>query len=50
MHLHKAPYPQELTPLETTIEDPVHTSTVEKSERPEQSRDLRCQSGRSAKN
>ena len=29
---------------------PAHTSTVEKSERPEQNQDLRCQSGPSAKN
>ena len=34
----------------TTIEEPLHTSTAEKSERPEQNRDLRCQSGPSAKN
>ena len=33
----------------TTTEEPIHTSTVEKSERPEQNRDLRCQSGPSAK-
>ena len=45
-----APYPQELNPWETTIEEPLHMSTVEKSERPEQNRDLRCQSGPSAKN
>ena len=44
-----APYPQELNPWGTTFEDPLHTSTVEKSERPEQIRDLRCQSGPSAK-
>ena len=30
-------------------EKPLHTSTAEKSERPEQNRDLRCQSGPSAK-
>ena len=36
-----APYPQELNPWGTTIEEPLHTSTVEKSERPEQNRDLR---------
>ena len=45
-----APYPQELNPWCTTIKEPLHSSTAEKSERPEQSRDLRCQSGPSAKN
>ena len=44
-----APYPQELNPWGTTIEEPLHMSTAEKSERPEQHRDLRCQSGPSAK-
>ena len=44
-----ATYPQELNPWETTIEEPLHMSTAEKSERPEQNRDLRCQSGPSAK-
>ena len=44
-----APYPQELNPWRKIIEEPLHTSTVEKSERPEQNRDLRCQSGSSAK-
>ena len=44
-----APYPQELNQWSTSIEEPLHTSTVEKSERPEQNRDLRCQSGPSAK-
>ena len=39
-----APYPQELNPWGTTIEEPLHMSTAEKSERPEQNRDLRCQS------
>ena len=43
------PYPQELNPWCTTIEEPLHMSTAEKSERPEQNRDLRCQSGPSAK-
>ena len=42
-------YPQELNPWRTTIEEPFHMSTAEKSERPEQNRDLRCQSGPSAK-
>ena len=44
-----APYPQELNQWNTSIEEPLHSSTVEKSERPEQNRDLRCQSGPSAK-
>ena len=44
-----APYPQELNPWGTTIEEPRHMSTAEKSERPEQNQDLRCQSGPSAK-
>ena len=44
-----APYPQELNQWRTTVEGPLHTSTAEKSERPEQNRDLRCQSGPSAK-
>ena len=44
-----APYPQELNQWSTSIEEPLHTSTAEKSERPEQDRDQRCQSGPSAK-
>ena len=44
-----AHFPQELNPRRTTIEEPRHTSTSEKSERPEQNRDLRCQSRPSAK-
>ena len=44
-----APYPQELYQWNSSIEEPLHTSTSEKSERPEQNRDLRCQSGPSAK-
>ena len=44
-----APYPQELHQWNSTIEEPLHTSTVEKSERQEQDQDLRCQSGPSAK-
>ena len=44
-----APYPQELNPWGTTIEEPLHVSTAEKSERPKQNQDLRCQSGPSAK-
>ena len=45
-----APYPQELHQWNSSIEEPLHMSTAEKSERPEQNRDLRCQSGPSAKN
>ena len=44
-----APYPRELNPWGTIIEEPHHMSTAEKSERPEQNRDPRCQSGPSAK-
>ena len=45
-----APYPQELNSLwKKTIEEPLHMSTAEKSDRPERSQDLRCQSGPSAK-
>ena len=44
-----APYPQELNPWGTTVEEPLHMSTAEKSERPEQNRHLRCHSGPSAK-
>ena len=44
-----APYPPELNPWGTTNEEPLHSSTVEKSERQEQDQDLRCQSGPSAK-
>ena len=44
-----APYPQELNPWGTTIEEPLHMSTAEKSGRPEQNQDPRCQSGPPAK-
>ena len=44
-----APYPQELNQWSASIEEPLHTSTAEKSDRPEQNQDLRCQSGPSAK-
>ena len=44
-----APYPQELNPWSSSTEDPLHSSTVKKSERQEQNQDLRCQSGPSAK-
>ena len=39
-----APYPQELHQWNSSIEEPLHSSAVEKSERPEQNQDLRCQS------
>ena len=42
-------YPQELNQWNASIEEPLHTSRAETSERPEQNRDLRCQSGPSAK-
>ena len=45
-----APYPQELNPWSFGREEPLHSSTVEKSERETQDQDLRCQSGPSAKN
>ena len=45
-----APYPQELNQWNSSTEEPLHSSTAEKSERPEQNQDLRCQSGPSAKN
>ena len=44
-----APYPQELHLWNSSNEEPLHTSTAEKSERLEQNQDLRCQSGPSAK-
>ena len=44
-----APYPQELNQWSAAIEEPLHSSTAEKSGRLEQNRDLRCQSGPSAK-
>ena len=45
-----APFPQELNQWNSSIEEPLHLSTVEKSERQEQDQDLRCQSEPSAKN
>ena len=45
-----APYPQELHQWNSSIEEPLHSSTVEKSERQEQDQDLRCQSGPSDNN
>ena len=44
-----APYPQELNQWSSSIDEPLHSSTVEKIERQEQNQDLRCQSGPSAK-
>ena len=44
-----ARYPQELHQWNSSIEEPLHSSTVEKSER-QKDQDLRCQSGPSAKN
>ena len=43
-----APYHQELHQWNFS-EEPLHSSTVEKSERPERNQDLRCQSGPSVK-
>ena len=45
-----APYPQELNQWSSSIEEPLHSSTVEKNERRTQEQDQRCQSGPSAKN
>ena len=45
-----APYPQELHHWSSSIEEPLHSSTVEKSERQKQYQDQRCQSRPSAKN
>ena len=45
-----APYPQALHQWNSSIEEPLHSSTVEKNERQEQYQDLRCQSGPSARN
>ena len=45
-----APCPQELHQWNSSLEEPLHFSTVEKSERQEQDQDLRCQSRPSAKN
>ena len=44
-----ASYPQELHQWNSSIEEPLRSSSVEKSERPEQNQDLRCQSRPSAK-
>ena len=45
-----APYPQELNQWSSSSEEPLHSSTLEKSEGQKQDQDLRCQSGPSAKN
>ena len=45
-----APYPQELNPWSSSIEEPIHSSTVEKTENRTPVQDQRCQSGPSAKN
>ena len=46
-----APCPQELNSTwKKTIEEPIRMSTAEKSERPEQNRDLRCSLDRQPKN
>ena len=45
-----APYPQELNQWNSSIEEPLRSSTVEKSERQTPVQDQRCQSGPSAKN
>ena len=45
-----APCQQELNPWSSSTEEPLHSSTVEKSERRTQDQDQRCQSGQSAKN
>ena len=44
-----APYPQELNQWSSSIEEPLNSSTVEKSEKQTQDQDLRCQSGPSAR-
>ena len=44
-----APYPQEWNPWSSSTEEPLHSSTVEKSEWRTQDQDQRCQSGQSAK-
>ena len=44
-----APFPQELNPWSSRTEEPLHSSTVEKSENQTPVQDQRCQSGPSAK-
>ena len=48
LRLSSAPYPQELHQWNSS-EEPLHSSTVEESERVEQNQDPRCQSGPSAR-
>ena len=43
-------YPKVLNQRSSSIEEPLHSSTVEKSERRTQNQDQRCQSGPSTKN
>ena len=45
-----APYPQELNPWSSRTEKPLHSSTVEKSERQALDQDQRCQSAQSTAN
>ena len=45
-----APYPQELNPWSSRIEEPLYSSTAEKNENQTPVQDQRCQSGQSAKN
>ena len=45
-----APHPQELNPWSSGREEPIHSSTVEKSEKQTPVQDQRCQSGPSAIN
>ena len=42
-------HPQEMNPWSSRTEEPLHSSTVEKSERQTQDQDQRCQSGESSK-
>ena len=50
MRHHQHLKPQELHQWSSSIEEPLHSSTVAKSERQKQDQDQRCQSGPSAKN
>ena len=45
-----SPYPQELNPWSSSTKEPLHSSTVEKSEKQTPVQDQRCQSGPSARN
>ena len=45
-----APYPQELNPWSSHIEEPIHSLPVVKNENQTPVQDQRCQSGPSAKN